>query len=187
MRNRIVLGVVTAAGLVVAGTAYATSSSSPAQAPPPGSSHLFFASAPGQVTGTAAPGPNTVTDFGGFNGPSIKVNIPANAIVEVGLSFDAEMTADGCDLSGPQGLRASGFIVGGFPAEVQTSVVPSSANEFFSASFSGFDGGLLVTPGTHTFTIDYQAFNECPSGSSNVTFQNRKIWVEVMSPKEVGP
>jgi hypothetical protein len=142
---------------------------------------LAFAADAGGVSTSSA----SYVDLGG---PSVTVNVPSGAFLEV----YARTTFAGDD-GGAVALFEDGSLVPGqdpncgAPASLLSNDNPTAvtlASGSDSIGVCGSTGGipsavlLTPTPGTHTYSLRYELCS-CPGGSGTETFSNRSLWVAV--------
>jgi hypothetical protein len=149
----------------------------------PGADQLYFAQASGTVSTTSQPSSSgaPIVDLGG---PSVTINAPANSLVRFHVSVDAQTAAD------PSGNRAGVFAdvvdsIGDFgTGTVGVGRTPDDDN--FHTYTTGWNE-LPASAGEHTYTLEYQEVPVLGVGGSTgpfppAVFQDRKLWVEVISP-----
>jgi hypothetical protein len=148
----------------------------------PGADQLYFSQASGTVSTTSQPSSSLppIVDLGG---PSVTVNVPANSLVRFHVSVEAQTGSD------PSGNRAGVFAYVVDPIDFPTGTVgigQTPPDDNFHTYTTGWNE-QPATAGEHTYTLEYQEVPVLGIGGSTgpfppAVFQDRKLWVEVISP-----
>jgi hypothetical protein len=158
-----------------------TGAAGPAGAP--GSDQLYFAQASGEVSLTEQPSSSGayVADLGG---PSATVNVSANSLVRFHVSVDAQTSAD--QFGNRAGVFAYVVDSGGDIPLGTVGVGRTPDDDNFHTYTTGWNE-FPATGGQHTYTLEYEEVPVLGIGGQTgpfppAEFQNRKLWVEVISP-----
>jgi len=147
----------------------------------PGADQLYFAQASGTVS-TTLQGP---VDLGG---PSVTVDVPANSVVRLRVSYQGQTGPD------PNNNFAGVFtqVVDPIDYPSGTPAIGRTPNDADFHTYTTYNAGTgsyeyFATPGQHTYTLEYSEVPVLGVGGSvgpfpAAVFQDRKLWVEVISP-----